>query len=432
MNRYDGYYNTVVGHGMRQRDPYMSYRYSGRNSHVTFEEASDLFTYNGIARKIIKAPADEAVRAGFELRDGTTPLLQDADIQSVLEDLRVQEVFSAALAWDRLYGGAAILMLVNDGGTLEDPLNEEQIKAVEGLEVFEPPEIQVHESYYYDDPYNPNYGKPEFYTLIGYNGNSFLVHESRLLVFKGGIIPTQKRRMRDGWGGKVLDELRENLLQYSAGNSLALMALSRMSQGILKLDGLTNNLENEETEKFVQARLQLIDMVRHLMNTIAIDKEDDYDLKNMSLAGVKEIIEQFETALSAASDIPVTVLFGRSPGGLNSTGKADMENYYNLVRRIQERVLKPKLVRLIDLLQKAKAVTTLPEHYVIEFKPLWLPTEKEQAEVESLKAQASEHDAGAIQHLVDIGAISAEDARETVRQAGRIKVGEGVEDRSET
>ena len=104
---------------MRQRDPYMSYRYSGRNSHVTFEEASDLFTYNGIARKIIKAPADEAVRAGFELRDGTTPLLQDADIQSVLEDLRVQEVFSTALAWDRLYGGAAILMLVNDGGTLE-------------------------------------------------------------------------------------------------------------------------------------------------------------------------------------------------------------------------------------------------------------------------------------------------------------------------
>ena len=241
----------------------------------------------------------------------------------------------------------------------------------------------------------------------------------------------QKRRMRDGWGGKVLDELRENLLQYSAGNSLALMALSRMSQGILKLDGLTNNLENEETEKFVQARLQLIDMVRHLMNTIAIDKEDDYDLKNMSLAGVKDIVEQFETALSATSDIPITVLFGRSPDGMNSTGKADMENYYNLVRRIQERVLKPKLVRLIDLLQKAKAVTTLPAHYVLEFKPLWLPTEKEQAEVETLKAQASEHDAGAIQHLVDIGAISAEDARETVRQAGRIKVGEGVEDRSE-
>ena len=278
------------------------------------------------------------MRAGFELRDGTTLLLQDAEIQSVLEDLRVQELFSAALAWDRLYGGAAILMLVNDGGTLEDPLNEESIKTVEGLEVFEPPEIQVHDSYYYDDPYNPNYGKPEFYTLIGYNGNSFLVHESRLLVFKSGVIPTQKRRMRDGWGGKVFDELRENLLQYSAGNNLALMALSRMSQGILKLEGLTNNLENKETEKFVQVRLQLIDMVRHLMNTIAIDKEDDYDLKNMSLAGVKDVIEQFETALSAASDIPVTVLFGRSPGGLNSTGKADMENYYNLVRRIQAHV----------------------------------------------------------------------------------------------
>ena len=77
-------------------------------------------------------------------------------------------------------------------------------------------------------------------------------------------------------------------------------------------------------------------------------------------------------------------------------------------------------------------MTTLPEHYVLEFKPLWLPTEKEQTEVENLKAQASEHDAGAIRHLVDIGAISADDVRETVRQAGRIKVGEGIEDCPET
>ena len=30
----------------------------------------------------------------------------------------------------------------------------------------------------------------------------------------------------------------------------------------------------------------------------------------------------------AASDHPVTKLFGRSPAGLNATGEADMQNYY--------------------------------------------------------------------------------------------------------
>ena len=69
-------------------------------------------------------------------------------------------------------------------------------------------------------------------------------------------------------------------------------------------------------------------MMRSVMNSILIDGEDSFELKNMTLAGYKEIIEQQEVALSAVTQIPITILFGRSPAGMNSTGDADLEIYY--------------------------------------------------------------------------------------------------------
>lgn len=36
--------------------------------------------------------------------------------------------------------------------------------------------------------------------------------------------------------------------------------------------------------------------------------------------------------LSAVSEIPVTILFGRSPCGQNATGDSDFEQYYSMVQ----------------------------------------------------------------------------------------------------
>lgn len=411
--RYDGFMNTVIGHGIKSRDPFTAYQFHGEPIQMSDQEADDLFTFNGIANKVISAPANEAVRAGFCLKDGKTDLDSNDHIQSLFEDLDGQVAFATALSWDRLYGGGAILMLIDDGGTLEEPVYENQIKKIDKLEVFEAPDINSHETYFYMDPHDPNYGTPEFYTITGYNGGSFLVHESRLLLFKGGTISNRRRRMNNGWGGRVFDQVQQDLVRYDSSLSLSLMLLSRLSQGILKLDGMTSLLQNDFGEQQVQKRLQLIDMARHLMNTIAIDSADEYDQKNLTVSGVKDLMEQFQVALSAATDIPVTVLFGRSPSGQNATGHSDFENYYNMVERIQQRVLRPRLSRLIYIMGLASDYgLSLPKEYTIEFKELWSPSEKEQAETENSKAQAKEHEANAARTYMDMGALDAQEVRQ--------------------
>ena len=67
-------------------------------------------------------------------------------------------------------------------------------------------------------------------------------------------------------------------------------------------------------------------MVRNILNTLAIDKDDDYDIKSISLSGVKDILDKTQTMLSAVSEIPVTILFGRFTGGQNATGDMILNN----------------------------------------------------------------------------------------------------------
>lgn len=423
MNRYDGFTNTVIGHGMRQRDPFSAYKFRPDNFIMSDQEADDLFTFNGIANKIISAPADEAMRAGFKLKDGESIIEHNDTINSIFEDLNGQGEFAKALAWDRLYGGAVMLMMIDDGLTLEEPLNEKKIRKVERLEVYEPMDVSFFDSYFYDNPHDSNYGRPQFYTITGYNGGSFLVHESRLLLFTGGVISNRRRRMRNGWGGRVFDKVQQDIVNYNTSLSLALMAISRLSQGILKLEGLSSQLASDFGEQQVQKRLQLIDMARHLMNTIAIDRADEYDQKNLTTAGLKDVMQEFQVALSASTDMPATILFGRSPAGQNATGHSDFENYYNMIGRIQQRTLRPQLARFLSIIDKASDYgITLPNDYTIEFNPLWSPSEKEKAETANINAQAEKNNAESRKIYKDIGALDNSEIRNAIASDGKYEL----------
>nr|DAN50181.1 MAG TPA: Portal [Caudoviricetes sp.] len=428
MDRQDGFFNAVIGHGLKSRDPFTAYQF-GMPRLMSDQEADDLFTFNGIANKIITEPANEAVRTGFDLKNGDAVIDQNEQLCSVFEDLKGQKRMAEALMWDRLYGGCAVLMVIDDGGTLEDPLNEANIRKIERLQVFEAPDVTYQDSCLYGDPSDPAYGKPQFYTLVNYQGQSLLVHESRLLLFRGAVISNRRRRMRNGWGGRVFDRIAQELTNYNSSLSLSLMAISRLSQGILKFSGMESLLQNDFGEEQVRKRLQLIDMARHMMNTIAIDTADEYDQKNMTIAGLKDIIQEFELALSAVTNIPATVLFGRSPAGMNATGKADFEAYYNMVSRIQQRTLRPALLRLFDIISKAKEYPfTLPTSYTIAFKPLWNPTEKEIAEAANIRAQAKEHEANAARSYMDIGALDISEIRRTLKDDGEYIMDDSLDD----
>ena len=412
--RQDGYLNAMFGQGYRFTDPFANYRQG--IDFVSDQQCTHLYTYNGIAKAIIDIPADEAMRNGFEVEiDGMDDDAINRQVQSLCEDLDVQYKFSEALAWADLYGGSVIVVMADDGRMIDEPLNYDSLRRIEKLKVFDKTNIVGAKQY--QDASAPQYMDVEQYYINTFGSNPMWVHESRVLRFDGGRLPLYQRNLRLGWGAKRFESIKEEIERYCNGHEYALQALTRLSQDVLKLDGLTNILATEGGDVAVQKRMQMVDMVRSMMNSIAIDGADEYDRKGLSLSGIKELLEQFELSICACTGIPATKLFGRSPAGLNSTGKADLENYYNMVENLQKNKVKPNLVRLVEMLGACREYNLkLPDTWHIDFEPLWSMSKAEKADVEKTKADAQRQKADAITSLINAQVLDATEARATLAE----------------
>ena len=412
--RQDGYLNAMFGQGYRFTDPFSHYRQGV--DFVSDQQCTHMYTYNGIAKSIIDIPADESMRNGFEIEiEGMDDDVINRQVQSLCEDLDVQYKFSEALAWADLYGGSIIVVMADDGRMLDEPLNYDSLRRIEKLKVFD--KTNIVGSKQYQDASAPQYMDVEQYYINTFGSNPMWVHESRVLRFDGGRLPLYQRNLRLGWGAKRYESIKDELERYCNGHEYALQALTRLSQDVVKLDGLTNILSMEGGDVAVQKRMQMIDMVRSMMNSIAIDGEDEYDRKGLSLSGIKELLEQFEIAICGITGIPATKLFGRSPAGMNSTGKADLENYYNMIENIQKNKVKPNLVRLIEMLDACREYNlNLPDTWHIEFEPLWSMSKAEKADIEKVKADAQRQKADAITSLINAQVLDSTEARMTLAE----------------
>lgn len=336
---------------------------------------------------------------------------------SLFESIGLNETIKEALAWNRLFGGALIAFMINDGGELIDELDIDTIKEIERIEVIEPSNVTIQSTY--NDANDKRYGQPLLYTCINKYGGSFTIHESRTIRLTGALIPSYMRLMRNGWGGNVIEKMYNDLLDYGVALRDALMLLERSSQGVLRLSELTTMLADPEGTEIVMNRLNLIDKYRNIDNTIAIDKEDVYEIHNLSLSGVTDIIYMFQTAISAVANIPVTRMFGRSPGGLNSTGDNDTNNYYDMIRGIQNMYVKPIIIHVLNLLTSASNhQITLPDEYTIEFKPLESANDKEKAEIKKLESETDKLKADEAAAYLTMGAIDNKEIRNRLAEKG--------------
>jgi len=166
------------------------------------QELTDMYISDGFARKIVDSVAEEMTRAGIDLEDMEDDELEDS-IESHLDELDALKHFNDAIRWSRLYGGAVLIFGLNDGGTLDMPINPEGIKSVEFLRVYDrfQATIQTRNT----NPTSIDYGKPEMWLISPVVGGSpYLVHNSRLWVFDGDAIPELLRQANQGWGSSTL------------------------------------------------------------------------------------------------------------------------------------------------------------------------------------------------------------------------------------
>lgn len=407
------YQNAVMGLGGR-RDP-GAYTSANAAKMLSEGELTDLYIGDGFARRVIDVPAHDMVRAGFCIEvEGET----DEDIyKPVMARLEVLDALkrlseSVKLAW--LYGGSLIVLGVKDGGELIDPVNDNSVEDVEFLRVYD--RHRVSRMTRYDDPADSRYGETKTYLVSPINGSPYEVHHSRCIVMMGEFLPEQQRELQDGWGGSKLAQCYHQLVRLGTSYQWTEKLLERSQQAVNKMAGLGQTLSSPGGEKAVMNRLNVLDMSRNILNTVAIDSQDDYTITTSSLAGVPDVLDRMAQSLSAVAGMPKTLLMGEQSKGMNNSGEGDLQNWHSQVSQWQNDILKNPIDRLVTMLATANGIPD--QDYMIEFNPLYVPSEKEKAEVEKLEAESEKIKAETASIYVTAGALDPSELRETLIEEG--------------
>src|SRR5690606_37779651 len=391
--RKDGWQNLVTGLGTK-RDKRMHTTFGGAPIWQSGQILDELYAGDDMIARIVDLPAQEMTREWLELHVGDGPDIAKAMLQR-LEDLDLQAKTDEALTWARLHGGALMILGIDGGQATDKPLQEDSIRSFGWVSVVDRWEGRVASRY--GDVRSPKYGMPEVYeiTPASEGGGSavsdrMLIHESRVIRFDGVKTPRRRMALNGGWCDSVVTRLYEVIRDFCLGYASAAATLADFSVGVVAIQNLAEMLAADQ-EGLVLKRLEMLDMARSIARAVFMDAEKErFEYVARSLTGMPDTLDRLALRLSAGTGIPVTLLMGQSPAGLNATGASDIRLWYDNVRSQQNQYLTPRIGHVIRLAFLAKDGPTNgkePDDWSISWRPLWQPTEKEQAETRYLTMQ---------------------------------------------
>ena len=373
----DGFLNLYTGVGTsRDKTRYTSF---SNYTYLTDQVLTDLWVGDGFGKRIIEVVADDMTREWINIPEDTNQI-----ILNKMEDLEAETQFNEVLKMKGLYNGSVIVIGLNDGNPLEEPVNLNTIKSVDWLRVYDRTEINLTTFNFNRDPNSKRFGKPEFYTINSNYSEYFNVHYSRVIEFKGLKVPSS---IEQGnwwyWGMSQLQPIWTQLKDFGAGVANISKLLYEFVIGKYKIKNLSQMMAEDNWDK-VKKIIDIVDLGKSMIQAHLLDADgEDFSRDSVSVSGLPDLLDRFMMFLSGVTGIPVTRLYGRSPAGENATGEADLMNYYDMIASRQKTELKSKIQMLVDYINLSQEITQKIDNPTVEFNSLFQTDEK--AEIENKK-----------------------------------------------
>lgn len=320
-----------------------------------------------------------------------------------------------AVRWSRLFGGALLLLGIDDNRPLDQPVDEANIRTIAYVSVIE--RQYAMPNTYYTDPLSPKFGQPETYLVTNTlamspgsvataakTGLVYEVHESRVVRFDGAPTSKLEKQRLGGWTHSVLQRPLEKLKAFVQVFQASSNLMTDASQGIYKLEGLMSQIGSNE-KSTLETRMLMLDMGRSVARSILLDKDgEEFERTVAAISGYPDMLDRFMMLLSSATEIPVTILMGRSAAGQNSTGDSDFRQFYDVIEDKQTGDLEPRLQIVYRYIALAKDGPTSGTEVDIEikFRSLWTPTLVEHSQINFTQSQAD-------LNYVTMGAVTGEE-----------------------
>lgn len=233
------------------------------------------------------------------------------------------------------------------------------------------------------------------------------VHSSRLLTVIGREMPDMLKAAYS-FGGLSLSQMTkpyiDNWIRTRQSVSDLLHSFSTM---VLATDMST--ILGGGVAKGLLDRLALFNQTRDNRGVMAINKDSE-ELSNVStpLSTLDKLLAQSQEQIASVSGIPLVILLGVTPSGLNASSDGEIRTFYAAVKAYQERVFRDPLEKVVELLQYDCFGEVDPE-ITFEFIDLWEMPETDKAAIRKTDADVDVAYVGA-------GIVSNEEVRERIVQ----------------
>lgn len=361
----DGFMSNNLGFGTENDKAVSDWKYDA-NCRLDYATLDALLRTNGLARRIVDHPVNEATR---EWVSWTTDRKTADKVSILLEERNVLPLFTEAACAARGRRGGIVVLDVDDGQPVDMPVEKNRIRdAVPRFVVDARRCLPVD----YRDPWTP----VTHYDVTTSTHTRY--HTDRLLIFDGLEAGDENRLSNCGYGESILDILWEALRNYCTDYTLGSSILKDQSVMVFKMEDYAAKVKKNGAKwalKQARSRRKLISAVQALL----IGKEEEFEYVNRNVGGIAEIIQLAKDFLCAMTGIPHSELFGESPGAsLGEGGAYQSRAFYNMVRKLQRDLLAPQLRKYLTYLILAHR---LPKTLTFQWRSLWQMTPKEKAEV---------------------------------------------------
>ncbi len=364
---------------------------------INYNILTYMYKTHGILQTAVDMPVEDAFR---EELDFSSKQLDASDLQLLQEWLEEHawEKFKDTRVWARLYGGAG--MICNLPSDPERPFNLKEIKPGVPLEFYDASRWELGAP-------NKNSGYYEFY------GNK--IDASRVITMSGKRAPWTVRAQLQGWGMSVVERMVEDFNLFLRTRNVLYEILDEAKLDVFKLEGLRAQLASEAGTAATQQRIQRMNELKNFQRALVLDKEDEYEQKQLTFAGIAEVMKENRIGVASALRMPLSKIFGTTAGGgsMANSAQDDLENYNAMVESEERKPARPHIRKILDIAQLA--VFGKVYDLTFKYKPLRVVDAKTQEEINASKQRR-------IEELYDRALMDSHEVGQEIRKQNLISV----------
>lgn len=399
LNSTFGFQNPMAGIG--GASDVMTGNYNAGPALYSYKYLDNVYRTNLYAQRIIDAPAQDMTRKWREFE------YEDVDKVTERNEAEIGYCIASkvkdAVRYANLYGGAALLIVLDRNEPYDVPLDYATIKQGE-LKKLQPVFLgELFASRGLElNPSDMSFGEPEFYNI----NNLGQVHRSRVIKFTGVPLSLYASITQQGFGDSKLTSCMDLLDAAKLTYTNIANLVVRANIDVIGLPDF-NQLAAKDADKIFDSLTTQAD-VRNNLGIMAIDAEDKFQRHPLGgMAGLAEILMCYLQMLSSAVPMPLTKFLGTSVDGFGSGENEIVEYYDNIAAKQND--LQPQLKIIDEIMEQHLFGEYVGIRY--DWLPLHEPKAGERAQMEAQTGQL-------IIDLVNSGIISPRIGGQRLKKEG--------------